>query len=54
MLDLNHDRFRNLLIQNNVFTDEMIKRYMGDGKSATEGLMLKYKVEEEPVMRAEA
>jgi type IV pilus assembly protein PilB len=54
MLNLRNDKFRNLLIQNNVFTADMIKRYMDEGKDSTEGLMLKFKVEEEPVLMAEA
>jgi type IV pilus assembly protein PilB len=54
MLSLKNDKFRNLLIQKNVFTADTIKRYMDDGKDLIEGLMLKYKVEEEPVLRAEA
>jgi type II secretory ATPase GspE/PulE/Tfp pilus assembly ATPase PilB-like protein len=54
MLNLRNDKFRNLLIQKKIFTADVIKRYMDDGKDSTEGLMLKYRAEEEPVLRAEA
>jgi type IV pilus assembly protein PilB len=54
MLNLKNDKFRNILIQKKIFSEEIIKRYMEDGKDSTEGLMLKYKAEEEQVLRAEA
>ena len=54
MLNLKNDKFRNLLIQKNIFPATVIQRYLDDGKDSAEGLMLKYKVEEEPVLMAEA
>ncbi len=54
MLNLRNEKFRNLLIQKKIFSADTIKRYMDEGKDAVEGLMLKYKAEEEPVLRAEA
>jgi type II secretory ATPase GspE/PulE/Tfp pilus assembly ATPase PilB-like protein len=54
MLNLKNEKFRNLLMQKNIFTADTIKNYMEDGKDSTEGLMLKYKIEEEPVLQAEA
>ena len=54
MLNLRNDKFRNILVQKKIFSEEIIKRYLEDGKDSTEGLMLKYKAEEEQVLRAEA
>ena len=54
MLNLRNEKFRNILIQKKIFPEETINRYLEDGKESTEGLMLKYRVEEEPVLRAEA
>jgi len=54
MLGLNNTKFAELLVKKGIFKDIDVKRYLESGRESVEELMLKNKIDEEPVLKAEA
>jgi type IV pilus assembly protein PilB len=54
MLGLKNARFSEILVKKGIFKEAEIKKYTEAGKDSVEGLMLKNKIDEEPVLKAEA
>ncbi len=54
MLGLKNTRFAEILVKKGIFKEAEIKKYTDSGKDSVEDMMLKNKIDEEPVLKAEA
>jgi type IV pilus assembly protein PilB len=54
MKSLKNEKLKAALINNNVFTSEEISTFLGEGRESLEELMLRHKVEEEKILKAES